>query len=143
MARTNFTPINEAFNSLINTITRVHSNLLAKANAEREEALSLHTRMQETHADLVEFNSVIGGAIRALDEIDCVTADIGIKVSDVLTDGFDMLPTCDYEDFVGFCDECGEEITYDELYTKVGNELYHAGCEPVEDETDEDETTVE
>lgn len=145
MARTNFTPINEAFTSLIDTITGIHADLLAKANAEREEALALYARMQETHADLVELNSMIGNAAAALNEIDGVAADIGAKVYDVLVDGFDQLPVCDYEDFVGFCDGCGGEITYDNLYSQVDNELYHKECEPIEDEIDEDEdeTTVE
>ena len=140
MARTNFTPINEAFTSLIDTIAQVHSDLLAKANAEREEALALYARMQETHADLVEFNSMIGNAAAALNEIDGVAADIGSKVFDVLVDGFDKLPVCDYEDFVGFCDACGEEVTYDELYSQVDGELYHKKCEPIEDEDELDET---
>jgi hypothetical protein len=143
MARTNFTPINEAFTSLINTIAQVHSDLLAKANAERKEALALYARMQETHADLVELNSMIGNAAAALNEIDGVAADIGAKVFDVLVDGFEKLPVCDYEDFVGFCDGCGEEVTYDEAYVQVDDELYHKGCEPIEDEADEDETAVE
>jgi hypothetical protein len=143
MARTNFTPINEAFTSLVNTITGIHSELLAKANAEREEALALYARMQETHADLVELNSMIGNAAAALNEIDGVAADIGAKVFDVLVDGFDKLPVCDYEDFVGFCDGCGEEITYDEVYALVDGELYHKECEPIEDEmVDDNATTV-
>jgi hypothetical protein len=141
MARTNFTPINEAFTSLIDTIAQVHSDLLAKANAEREEALALYARMQETHADLVELNTMIGNAAAALNEIDGVAADIGIKVFDVLVDGFEKLPVCNYEDFVGFCDGCGEEITYDEVYAQVDGELYHKECEPVEDEM-EDETVT-
>lgn len=143
MARTNFTPINEAFTSLINTIAQVHSDLLAKANAEREEALALYARMQETHADLVEFNSMIGNAAAALNGIDEVAADIGAKVYDVLVDGFEQLPACDYEDFVGFCDGCGEEIIYDEAYVQVDNELYHKECEPVEDEVEAADENVE
>ena len=142
MARTNFTPINEAFTSLVNTISGIHADLLAKANAEREEALALYARMQETHADLVELNSMIGNAAAALNEIDGVAADIGAKVFDVLVDGFDKLPVCDYENFVGFCDGCGGEITYDEVYALVDNELYHKECEPIDDEEDEDETDV-
>lgn len=142
MARTNFTPINEAFTSLVNTISGIHADLLAKANAEREEALALYARMQETHADLVELNSMIGNAAAALNEIDGVAADIGAKVFDVLVDGFEKLPVCDYENFVGFCDGCGGEITYDEVYALVDNELYHKECEPIDDEEDEDETDV-
>lgn len=143
MARTNFTPINEAFTSLIDTIAQVHSDLLAKANAEREEALALYARMQETHADLVELNTMIGNAAAALNEIDGVAADIGAKVFDVLVDGFDKLPVCNYEDFVGFCDGCGEEITYDEVYAQVDNELYHKECEPIEDEDEAADENVE
>ena len=140
MARTNFTPINEAFTSLVNTISGIHADLLAKANAEREEALALYARMQETHADLVELNTMIGHAAAALNEIDGVAADIGAKVFDVLVDGFDKLPVCDYENFVGFCDGCGGEITYDEVYAQVDGDLFHKECEPIEE--DEDETDV-
>lgn len=145
MARTNFTPINEAFASLINTITGIHADLLAKANAEREEALALYARMQETHADLVELNSMIGNAAAALNEIDGVAADIGSKVYDVLDNGFDMVPTCDYENFVGFCDGCGIEITDEDACSLVDGEFYHTECVPVEDEdevADENAETV-
>ena len=146
MARTNFTPINEAFASLIDSIAQVHSDLLAKANAEREEALALYARMQETHADLVEFNSMIGNAAAALNEIDGVAADIGCKVFDVLDNGFDMVPACNYENFVGFCGECGTEITDEDACSLVDGEFYHTECIAVtaEDEVaDESEETVD
>ena len=134
MARTNFTPINEAFTSLINTIAQVHSDLLAKANAEREEALALYARMQETHADLVEFNAMVGNAAAALNEVDGVAADIGAKVYDVLDNGFDMVPACSYENFVGFCGGCGTEVTDEDACSLVDGEFYHTECAPAEDE---------
>jgi hypothetical protein len=142
MARTNFTPINEAFTSLINTIAQVHTDLLAKANAEREEALALYARMQETHADLVEFNAMIGNAAAALDEIDGVAADIGAKVYDVLDNGFDKLPVCNYENFVGFCEACGTEITDEDPCSLVDGEFYHTECAPAEDEDEMEDETV-
>jgi hypothetical protein len=134
MARTNFTPINEALNSLINTIAGVHTEILARANAERKEALALYARMLETHADLVEFNAMIGNAAAALNGIDEVAADIGSKVLDVLDGGFNMIPACDYEDFVGFCEGCGNEITDEDACSLVNGEYYHTKCAPVEEE---------
>ena len=139
MARTNFTAIGEALDSLITSIAGMHADILAKANAERREALELHARMQDTYADIVEFNAMVANAADALAGVDEVATDIGCKIYDVLDGGFDMLPECNYEEFVGFCADCGGTIHEDDEVKFVDGEFYHKECAPIDEELDEDE----
>ena len=138
MARTNFSAIGEALDSLITSIAGMHSDILAKANAERREALELHARMQDTYADIVQFNAMVANAADALAGVDEVATDIGCKIFDVLEGGFDMLPECDYEEFVGFCAGCGATIHEDDDVELVDGEFYHKDCAPVDEELDEE-----
>ena len=137
MARTNFSAIGEALDSLITSIAGMHADILAKANAERREALELHARMQDTYADIVEFNAMVANAADALAGVDEVATDIGCKIFDVLDGGFDMLPECNYEEFVGFCADCGGTIHEDDEVEFVDGELYHKECAHIGDELDE------
>lgn len=137
MARTNFTAIGEALDSLITSIAGMHADILAKANAERREALELHARMQDTYADIVEFNAMVANAADALAGVDEVATDIGCKIYDVLDGGFDMLPECNYEEFVGFCADCGGTIHEDDDVELVDGEFYHKECAHIDDELDE------
>jgi hypothetical protein len=143
MARTNFTAIGEALDSLITSIAGMHADILAKANAERREALELHARMQDTYADIVQFNAMVANAADALAGVDEVATDIGMKIYDVLEGGFDMLPECDYEEFVGFCAACGQTIHEDDDVELIDGEFYHKECAPVDEELDEDEDADE
>lgn len=143
MARTNFSPVSEAFESLISTIAGLHSDILAKANAERREALDLYARMQDTYQDLVDFNAMVAGAVDALAGVDEVATDIGCKIYDVLEEGFEMLPECDYEDFVGFCGGCGDTITDDDDIELVDGEFYHKTCAPIDEDVDDEDIAVD
>ena len=140
MARTNFTPIEEALKALVNTMTETHVTLLAQANAERKEALSLYQRMRDTHADLTSFACIVGEAADQMAGIEDVSTEIAMKVWDGIVGGPVALPDCDYEDFAGICTECGKTIVYGDDCINENGELICADC--FEDEEDEN-TAVE
>lgn len=128
MARTNFTPINKALESLITAIAELRSDLLAQANSERREALELHRRMQETQQEIAQLGLVAGGAVDALEDTCGFAHDVSDMICNILEDGFGMIPTCNYEDFVGFCAGCGEAISKDDERELVDGELWHKNC---------------
>lgn len=142
--RTDFTNISTALTNLVNAIADAHNTLLEKANAERKEALVLYGRMQATKEDLDALAEIAGNAAAELAGVDTVATEHAIKIYDAITEGFDAIPTCDYEDFLGFCDRCGECLTYeDPSEVTVEDELLCGNCLEQFGITDEDEDTVE
>jgi hypothetical protein len=109
--RNDFTPIQNAMNALVDAVVSMHASLLARANAERKELLDLYTRMRETEADLVDLGKMIGETRQKLEVVEEVAVDHGMLVRDAIYGGLDFVPTCDYEHFVGFCDECGATLS--------------------------------
>ena len=145
--RTDFTNISNALTNLVNAIADAHNALLEKANAERKEALALYARMNETKEDLDALAKIAGNAAAELAGVDTVATEHAIKIYDAITEGFDAIPECDYEDFYDFCYDCGACLTYeDKAEVTVDGEVLCANCLEnygVTDEVDEDETAVE
>ena len=142
MARTNFTDINNALTSLVDSIVKMHADLLAQANEQRKEAIALHARMLDTQADIVEFGAMVGKVAAQFNAIDEVAGDISMKISDAIYGGFNDFPECDYEDFVGFCADCGKTIAEGDIFDYDGEEFVCEDCFHINDEVDEDELDV-
>ena len=139
--RTDFTNISNALNSLVGALTETHKSLLDKANAEREEALALYARMNETKMDLDEFTSIVGGMAKQLNGINDVATEHTMKVQDAIFGGFDLIPTVPYEDFCEFCDGCGASLTYEDKFeVTTDGDVLCADCLAKYNVTDEDET---
>lgn len=148
--RNDFTSIREALATLSQTIVTMHNETLARANAERQELISLYARMKDTQGDLDELASMAGEAAKELAAVDEVASAHAVLIEDAIYGGAEVVPTCDYEDFVGFCDECGGSVDARTDYCKEKGVLMCADChgfytkmEELCDETDEtvDETT--
>ena len=71
--------------------------------------------------------------------IDEVAGDIAMKISDAIYGGFNDFPECDYEDFVGFCADCGCTIAEGDIFDYDGENFICEGCFHANDELDEDE----
>jgi hypothetical protein len=139
--RTDFTNISNALNSLVGALTETHKSLLDKANAEREEALALYARMNETKMDLDEFTSIVGGMAKQLNGISDVATEHAMKVHDAVFGGFDLIPNVPYEDFYDFCDHCGTCLTYEDKHeVTTDGDVLCADCLAKCGITDEDET---
>ena len=142
--KTDFTPISSALNALVDEIANLHKGILAKANAERVEALVLFAKMNETKADLEMLAGVVDSAAAQLDAV----VDVSLETAELVGDAIEgIVPECDYEDFAGYCDACGATITRDDEFHDDERGIFCAACaenlddEPVkEDESEEDET---
>lgn len=140
--RTDFTPISNTLNALVDEIANLHKGILAKANAERVEALVLFAKMNETKADLEMLAGVVDSAAAQLDAV----VDVSLETAELVGDAIEgIVPECDYEDFVGYCDACGATISNDEEYHDDERGIFCATCaehlnDESTDESDEDET---
>ena len=141
--RTDFTNIRTALNTLVDSIAEMHTNLLAKANAERAEALELYARMCDTRADIVDFGNMVADVADQFVGINDVAGDIANKIDDAITDGFLGIPECNYEDFVGFCAVCGKTITEYDVVDFDGEEFFCADCIEGEDELEDEDELVD
>lgn len=136
--RNDFTPIQNAMNALVDAVVSMHASLLARANAERKELLDLYTRMRETEADLAELGKIIGDTRSKLEVVEEVAVDHGMLVRDTIYGGLDLVPTCDYEHFVGFCDECGATLTDETPFEDTVDGTLCLDCALGEDQPDGD-----
>ena len=136
--RTDFTPISNALNTLVDEIANLHKGILAKANAERVEALVLFAKMNETKADLITLASVVDSAAARLDAVSDVATETAGLIGDAIEGN---VPECDYEDFVGYCDACGAIITNDDEYHDDEYGIFCAACaEHLDKSADNDES---
>lgn len=113
---TDFTNIHNALNNLLTVLDSTASGLVDTANAQKKELLALYDRMQETNKDLAEFGSIVGEAGATMLDIEELCEDVVTKAQNAIENGIDETPSANYEDFVGFCDTCGNEILVDEKY---------------------------
>ena len=126
---TDFTNIRTALDNLLTVLDNAVIDLVGTANAQRKELLNLYGRMQATQADLYEFGSIVGEAGATMLDFEELCEDVGAKMQNVLEGGIEETPVCDFEDFIGFCETCGDEILVSEEYSFDGdNGLVCADC---------------
>lgn len=124
---TDFTNIRNALDNLLAVLDSATADLVGTANAQRKELLALYGRMQATNADLAEFGSLVGDVGAAMLDIEEMCEDVATKVQNVIENGIDETPSANYEDFVGFCDTCGDEILVGEEYSYDGDNGFVCG----------------
>ena len=118
---TDFTPIRNALDNLLIVLDSAVADLVGTANEQRRELLGLYGRMQATQADLHELGSMVGDAGSAMLDLEELCEDVGSKMQGVLDGGIEETPVCDFQEFVGFCETCGEEILVGEEYSFDGD----------------------
>jgi hypothetical protein len=114
------------------------TDLLGIANGQRKELISLYQRIADTQADIKEFSDITAEIADTFDTFTDVAEDVAVKIGDAIEGGANLTPDCDYEELVGFCDECGRAITDNEDYTEDDEGfVLCANCHPIEDEDGE------
>lgn len=133
-----YNSIRKLFDSALSEIVARNTDLLARANAEREEMLSLVARMRATQADIRALGDVCSEMAAELSDIYCDAQDIVAKIADTLDEPTTLCPVTPYENLVGFCEECGKEVTYEDVgyqYDPEDDSVICGDCIPTEDET--------
>ena len=124
-----YTAIMTAFEEFMNTIRAEYAKNIAESNQQAEEARGLIARIQHTIAKHEELQSIT----RAIGEqmattaigMDAATSNIKSALND-LYDG--AVPECAVEEFVGYCDQCGDELTITNEGVKVEDAVLCAEC---------------
>lgn len=114
--RTDFSNLRETLANFLNAVEQTSSDLIEKANEHRATLLNLYAEIRDNREDIIEFGEIMDETSVVLGEIGDLHADIAYKIDAVLIDGVDIIPSCNYEDFVAICDECGVGITVDGDY---------------------------
>ena len=134
MARTDFTSLQETARKFMASMEGALADLLNTANEQRKELVSLYQQMADIRADIPEFAGVAAEVANTFDDISDIAEDVAMKIGNAIEGGVDFTPDCDYEELVGFCDECGRAIARGEDYTKKAEDyLVCADCCLVED----------
>ena len=98
--------------------------------------------MYENQRDLGTFADIIGGAADSLFVVENACFDVADKVGTLVEEELVMVPECDYEDFVGFCDMCGATISENDEFGEEDG-LMCAACLPVDNSNESAENTEE
>ena len=89
--------------------------------------LTLRQRMADTSEDLNELGGILEGAGNEILSLGMLSDDVSEKITAALEDEH-CLPTCNYEDFVAVCENCGKEVVTDEGYSIVNGEVFCEEC---------------
>lgn len=133
------TNLRESLNNFKAMMEEAFNELLDTANQQRREFLDLRDRMSRTHAEITELGEIMNGAVDTFDLIDYQCDSIAERIADAIESGAARVPTCNYEELVEFCDECGKPISNGDpyIYTATGEYLC-ADCAGKDDTTDDD-----
>ena len=140
---TDFTNLRNALGALTNAITSTYADLLGTANANKEELRTLYAKITENRADILEFGKMLDATADVLGDTSDKCLDIGEKITETLFNGTDYLPVANYEDFIDFCDCCGEEIVVGDEYTCNSGHWYTCAECSAKLAEEENETTDE
>jgi hypothetical protein len=125
--RTDFTAVTGAIDNLIAILSEQVTGLVHTANGQRIEMLALRQRMADTSEDLNELGAILEDAGQEILSLGMLSDDVSEKVAAALEDEH-YLPTCNYEDFVAVCENCGKEVVTDEGYSIVNGEVFCEEC---------------
>lgn len=122
---TNLTNLRESLNNFKSMMEQAFSELLDTANEQRREFLELRDRMSRTHSEITELGEVMRGAVDTFDLIGYQCDTTAERIADAIESGAARVPTCNYEELVEFCDECGKPIANGDpyIYTATGEYL--------------------
>ena len=123
----NFDALNSAFSTLAAEIANTQKEIFANANEHRKTFLAALAGMREAEANATKFARMIDGIIEPLADISYECDTLGDRIIDAINEP-DMCPQSNFEDFVGYCDECGKEITINTEYEEDIDGLFCEQC---------------
>lgn len=110
------TALTKMFETFLAEVVEMNRQILAEANAQREEMNDLIGRMMTTRTEMSDLAHMYDEAGTTLVGIAEDLDDITVKIEDAFSDPVDMCPDIPYENLEGFCEDCGSEITVDDNY---------------------------
>ena len=127
-----FTNLRTALDNLVSEVAVATNGIIADANTLRKEYIDVQYRMNENRIDLINFADIVGHTADCLEVLAGDAIDVADLVADVLLEG--DVPECNYEDFVGYCDACGDTIAKGSDYTSDDNGYLCHSCSTTDGE---------
>lgn len=141
----NMITLRDQMNALTNTLNEGMKNLFAEANAHKASLIALLAAIRANKQEINDFAAIVADTAEIMQGIVETCDDVADKIVEV-EDNFDFLPSTPYENFIGYCDDCGEEIAANTKYEEDGEYIFCEKCcaeESVDEDEDEDEATEE
>lgn len=130
--------IHTLFNTAAAELTAVIAELYAKANADRESLLAIIASMQNTRATVTEISAICSEQAELFANIAEDGERLASQMTDAIDDPLETCPKCTFEELIGFCEECGCEITDDNAPDHLTADLLCATCDAALSEAIED-----
>lgn len=135
--------VKTSLSETVNSIKALHDDLVASANAQKASLIEILDSLAVTRSTLYSLHNFCAGAANALIDMSEVAADVSDKIDETIFN-FDSIPVGNYETFIDFCAQCGNEIHKDDTYEKVSaGEILCADCAYPEEDEEEVETEDE
>ena len=115
------TNLNDAITNLINTVSDTAAALFANANKCKDDYRAAYLALERSADDITDFTDVVS----RLDDIHPIT----LKCDEVAEYIYDMLEDAyvfesPVEEFDGYCDVCGKELTRDDPVYSLNDDEY-------------------
>ena len=137
--RTDYTNLRTTVQDMLASITEAMNKSIALTNQRRVELITAYNGLAEATHDLAELGNILGEAADAFTGMSETALDVASKAAEVL-DAAEDVPSCNFEDFVGFCDLCGGAVSSKTEHYNEKGYLYCAEC--TERETAEESYTI-
>lgn len=99
-------------------IDKLNTELHEKANRQKDELHNLLSQMVDTKAEIAEVAKIMAKFASDISDISEVLTSTAVKIEDAIEDPTNYLPECNYEDLIGWCEDCGKELTINSDYTE-------------------------
>lgn len=127
--------INENLTAALTNIDSLSTELIKDANAKKDSLLQILADLGETYGLMKGLGKICATAGATLFNLGDYCDTAAGKVHETLRE-FDNIPVGSYGTFVGFCDECGEELHAGDEYEVVApGEVICAKCATTPEET--------
>lgn len=117
MNKTLINSLSKLFDSALAELVHAAEELNLTADQQREEMIGLLARMSDTNENIVALGSLCLECAEELTGLAQDHMELAQKVAMVMDEPA-FAPTVPYNDYVGHCDRCGDEITVDDEYTE-------------------------
>ena len=128
-----------AADSFMSEFAAVIADLHTTANTQRKALLAIIADMQGTQMVLDGVSTVAAEVAEVMEGLACDCDELNAKIGDAIDDPADACPACNFEDLVGYCENCGEALTCDTCFTDDDGNLYCTDCAPEQEEEEKEQ----
>lgn len=135
--------LTNAADSFMSEFAAVIADLHTTANTQRKALLAIIADMQGTQMVLEGVSAVATEVSEVMEGLACDCDELNSKMGDAIDDPADACPDCNFEELVGYCENCGTALTDDTCVMDDDGNLYCTDCAPEQEEEEEDQLEMD